>query len=1064
MEKLKTNELSLGLNQTFRNDLVDNFEKIQNGVDGQSDDLNKQITDLLGDVAPQDQNELTQARIDAHGKLYNTLKGRADATQATAETALSEERDTSVEVQDARTNSSSQTYPTLKERMDNQENDLNNSINDKLSQISSVPETFANLAALKSKYPTGKTGLFVTADNGHKYIWVNGSWTDSGIYQSVGIADNSISNDQLSYNSIQGNIVLTNSYINYDTASGKLAIDGKIGSYVEFGAKKYPFNGLQTVINTGDKLTRFRLVFNVATNSFYTVAWDENISGSEINLGMSYASTGADGNTTYFDNFIFDVLYDGKRPGSAELITRANIATNGMVPNINTSASRIEFPANGTSSSISIDVFGKNYWVDIPASGLNVSYSGLASTGVLLIFNTSDNTLFTDIVDNIDKYSHNFKYGIVAKLRTIGDISVDWGIKYTVNGKLFNNLVTTEQIAPNDLALIQSDNFKYNRSALSHGYNAYENIKLESGGFDVNGVEITSTTNVVTPESNAISGRLSTISVYVFNPTKFYWRLAEYDANKKFIKFLTSFSTSQNLNIALDPTNLYRLEVKTNDASTIDYKEVIGSVKVAAQSNKMTVDFSILNQLIGQGQLVIPGNDRPYFYRLGSYALNITLPNKQLYYYYGNGKTVVLPTSYLNQSFTLNSDNMLIWDLTANTIIQQQSGVTRPFPSVVLANNLYGNITNGLLMKWWEDQTKGIRGYKQNFQDKISKKSVIGVDNFTSQGMVQVGSQLWVGNSSTDDHSTDTIGQIFRLDSGLKKVGRFVHNLGHLNSMDYNSETDSLLTSNTSDNITLISEIIIVQNVNSLNLPESWPLIDYNQNYVVKIPLGVNNIGGGPIFGENKNIVYFMCGQYYGTYKIQKYWLGTGTNDFSSGGYGTFIAGKGENEYNGTAKLLGEFYGPTMEVGQDATYFNGNIYGTFGRNTGKIYKIELNQANSMEAHGTYDLKEAWVLPNYDVNGNNASAEPEGMVIWNGYYLRTSFQNKIVDVPLLNQQFGTGSVGNKVYYDFNSGTEKNITITPTSDVTDIYVSSKDVDGFVVTSKSGGAGTFDWSCNL
>lgn len=40
MEKLKTNELSLGLNQTFRNDLVDNFKKIQDGVDSQSDTIN----------------------------------------------------------------------------------------------------------------------------------------------------------------------------------------------------------------------------------------------------------------------------------------------------------------------------------------------------------------------------------------------------------------------------------------------------------------------------------------------------------------------------------------------------------------------------------------------------------------------------------------------------------------------------------------------------------------------------------------------------------------------------------------------------------------------------------------------------------------------------------------------------------------------------------------------------------------------------------------------------------------------------------------------------------------
>lgn len=104
-----------------------------------------------------------------------------------------------VEVQNARTNSSSQTYPTLKERMDSQENNLNNSINNKLSQISSVPETFANLDALKSKYPTGKTGIFVTADNGHKFIWANGSWQDAGVYQSVGISNDTIVSKNVNY-------------------------------------------------------------------------------------------------------------------------------------------------------------------------------------------------------------------------------------------------------------------------------------------------------------------------------------------------------------------------------------------------------------------------------------------------------------------------------------------------------------------------------------------------------------------------------------------------------------------------------------------------------------------------------------------------------------------------------------------------------------------------------------------------------------------------------------------------------------------------------------------------
>lgn len=586
---------------------------------------------------------------------------------------------------------------------------------------------------------------------------------------------------------------------------------------------------------------------------------------------------------------------------------------------------------------------------------------------------------------------------------------------------------------------------------------------MENGSIDANGKDTSDTITARTPLLNMIS--LTNIGILLFAGTRYAYKIVEYQSDNSYSKVFTDFTTNSNSVINLNSGFKYRLVIKTTDGSTIDTSDVKANVKVVNNAKKNDYELGALQPYMQERQLVIAGNFRPYFYRTSDIDIAVVFPQRPLYYYFGNGtKYIQLPATFNNQVFNLPSDSVLIWDLNSNSIVVQKIYAPRNFNSVVLANNLYGNITNGYFEKYWSGQTQNVRGYKQNFQDILSKKDVTGVDNFTAQGMVQVGHELWVGNQSTDDHSTDTIGQIFRLDSGLNKVGRFVHNLGHLNSLDYNDETDSLLTSNTSDNTTLLSEIIIVQNVNSLNLPESWPLIDYNQNYVVKIPLGVNNIGGGPIFGENKNIVYFMCGQYYGTYKIQKYWLGTGSNDLSTSGIGTFIAGKGDNEYNGTAKLLGEFYGPTMDVGQDATYFNGNIYGTFGRNTGKIYKIELNQATSTEVQGTYALKEAWVLPNYNSNEANVSSEAEGTVIWNNQYLRTWFQNKIVDIPLLNQQFGTGSVGNKVYYDFKSGTEKNITITPTSDVTDIYVSSKEVDGFVVTSKSGGVGTFDWSCNL
>lgn len=196
MERLITN-LDTNLGPVIRDQLNDNFKKLQTGVDGQSDAVNKQIKDMLGDVPLQDQNEVTQARIDANGKQYQTIKARMDIDQTTAETALTEERDTSAEVQRARIGSTGTAYPTLKNRIDNQEAELTNNINDKLSQISAAPETFANLAALKSTYPNGRIGLFVTVDNGHKYIWSNNRWTDGGAYQAVGILDHSIDSNKL---------------------------------------------------------------------------------------------------------------------------------------------------------------------------------------------------------------------------------------------------------------------------------------------------------------------------------------------------------------------------------------------------------------------------------------------------------------------------------------------------------------------------------------------------------------------------------------------------------------------------------------------------------------------------------------------------------------------------------------------------------------------------------------------------------------------------------------------------------------------------------------------------
>lgn len=58
-----------------------------------------------------------------------------------------------------------------------------------------VPEVFANSTDLKNVYPKGKDGLFVTADTGHKWLFVNGNWQDAGVYQIMDGVDKTLSVD-----------------------------------------------------------------------------------------------------------------------------------------------------------------------------------------------------------------------------------------------------------------------------------------------------------------------------------------------------------------------------------------------------------------------------------------------------------------------------------------------------------------------------------------------------------------------------------------------------------------------------------------------------------------------------------------------------------------------------------------------------------------------------------------------------------------------------------------------------------------------------------------------------
>lgn len=67
---------------------------------------------------------------------------------------------------------------------------MNSAINERLSQMKTNPIAVANAGELTTNYPNGADGIFITADTGHKWVYLYGAWKDCGAYQAIGI-DNS---------------------------------------------------------------------------------------------------------------------------------------------------------------------------------------------------------------------------------------------------------------------------------------------------------------------------------------------------------------------------------------------------------------------------------------------------------------------------------------------------------------------------------------------------------------------------------------------------------------------------------------------------------------------------------------------------------------------------------------------------------------------------------------------------------------------------------------------------------------------------------------------------------
>lgn len=138
-------------------------------------------------------------------KVESLIDSNVDEAKGSLSKALS------AQLEVARIDDMNQTKSFVTSSVVDAKDDINRAVNARIAGARFIPKAFANANDLKKAYPKGQDGIFVVADTGHMWLFVNGAWKDCGVYQTP----------------VQKNQTFTfqpsrDGFPNYDTATRKL--------------------------------------------------------------------------------------------------------------------------------------------------------------------------------------------------------------------------------------------------------------------------------------------------------------------------------------------------------------------------------------------------------------------------------------------------------------------------------------------------------------------------------------------------------------------------------------------------------------------------------------------------------------------------------------------------------------------------------------------------------------------------------------------------------------------------------------------------------------------------
>ncbi|WP_225613702.1 BppU family phage baseplate upper protein [Enterococcus faecium] len=366
----------------------------------------------------------------------------------------------------------------------------------------------------------------------------------------------------------------------------------------------------------------------------------------------------------------------------------------------------------------------------------------------------------------------------------------------------------------------------------------------------------------------------------------------------------------------------------------------------------------ILSQPVGSGvKLTFTGIDRnSSFYvktRTGNHIINLKL----LSIFDQSSNSITVPH---NSSLVFN-DILKTLEIINSDLIERDKHI------------VFITVHNGLI-KW----NVGLRLVNQNqsvpqieYRRPINKR-----DLYVSQGGCVVGNQLWLFEDAGATHKVEK--RIWRLNANdLSDIDTIPHTMAHCNGVDF---IDGYLL--VFNGAATPPEINITKNVTE----ETASLyFGSSENTQIVFKEGSKQLegDGSACFGEDFNIVYYAG--YAGIYKIL---LGTGENDLSDktvdksdmSSWGTFISGRSIDEYNGTARILRTYTGPSLGQPQDM-FFDGKLYIQRDYSTLNYSALTFNDDTY-----SYSVSERVEIDVRDENYNKMHIEPEAI---------TFYKNKII---------------------------------------------------------------------